>query len=116
MDRSIIQQKREELRQLVGSKYLDMLQVSETISSMNEELSNISSSVNTILSVFVGTCCNAQECNSVNNEYVYCEEVDENKRDTAIITPERLWELYDNKEMFQLAKELIQFREQRKII
>ena len=55
-------------------------------------------------------------CNSSNYEYVYCDELGQNKQDNVVITPERLWELYDNDNMFQLAKELIMFKEQRNII
>lgn len=41
------------MRQLVGGKYLEMLNVSDTITEMSQEFSNISSSVNEIISVFV---------------------------------------------------------------
>lgn len=41
------------MRQLVGGKYLDMLQVADTISSMNEEFSSICLSVKSILSVII---------------------------------------------------------------
>lgn len=51
MNRNIIKEKKEEMRQLVGGKYLDMLQVSDTILSMNQEFSTISSSINSILTV-----------------------------------------------------------------
>lgn len=54
MNRNIIKEKKEEMRQLVGGKYLDMLQVSDTILSMNQEFSTISSSINSILTVL---CC-----------------------------------------------------------
>ena len=41
------------MRQLVGGKYLEMLNVSDTITEMSQEFSNSSSSVNEIISVFV---------------------------------------------------------------
>ena len=37
----------------MGGKYLEMLNVSDTITEMSQEFSNISSSVNEIISVFV---------------------------------------------------------------
>ena len=53
MARITIHQKKEEMRQLVGSKYLDMIRVSDTMSEMNGEFGIISEAVKNILSVGV---------------------------------------------------------------
>ena len=51
MYRITIHQKKEEMRQLVGSKYLDMIRVSDTMSEMNSEFGMISKAVKDIFSV-----------------------------------------------------------------
>lgn len=101
------------MRQLVGGKYLDMLQVSDTISSMNSEFRNICSSVDSILSVIRSNYIIIQVCNSIDSEYVYTMEEPSSSYYKESITPESLWDAYDNNDMLRVAKDLIIFKEQR---
>lgn len=103
------------MRQLVGGKYLDMLQVSDTISSMNSEFRNICSSVNNILSVIHLLCIIIQVCDSIESEYVYTMEDPASLYYKESISPESLWDAYDNNDMLRVAKNLILFKEQREI-
>lgn len=101
------------MRQLVGGKYLDMLQVSDTILSMNQEFSTISSSINSILTVLC--CCEllVQICDSIESEFTYKDDLDAQQGIIATITPESLWEEYDMNNMLNLSKDLVLFKNHR---
>lgn len=49
--RATIQEKKNQMRKLVGGKYLEMLHVSDTIDSMSHEFATVSQSVQSLLSV-----------------------------------------------------------------
>ena len=113
MNRNIIKEKKEEMRQLVGGKYLDMLQVSDTTLSMNQEFSTLSSSINSILTVLC--CCGllVQICDSIESEFTYKDDLDAQQGIIATITPESLWEEYDMNNMLNLSKDLVLFKNHR---
>lgn len=113
MNRNIIKEKQEEMRQLVGGKYLDMLQVSDTILAMNQEFSTISSSINNIVTVLSCQCVSLQICDSIESEFTYKDDSDVQNGVVATITPESLWEEYDNNNMLNLAKDLVLFKGRR---
>lgn len=111
--RSTIQQKKEEMRQLVGSKYLEMLHVSDTMAEMNQEFSTIAAAVKDILTVVYINDIKIKMCNSFESDFVYIEEQDSTSDSLSIVTPESLWKLYDQNEMLLLCKALHQFSVQR---
>lgn len=111
--RSTIQQKKEEMRQLVGIKYLEMLHVSDTMAEMNQEFSSIYGAVQDILTVGYINSIETKMCTSFDSDFVYMEEPDPASDSSSLVTPETLWKLYDQSEMFMLCKALNQFSTQR---
>ena len=52
LSRATIKEKKDQMRKLVGGKYLEMLHVSDTIDSMSREFATVSQSVQSLLSVW----------------------------------------------------------------
>lgn len=52
LSRATIKEKKDQMRKLVGGKYLEMLHVSDTIDSMSQEFATVSQSVQSLLSVW----------------------------------------------------------------